>query len=744
MPLPDPNAAVGVPTTDPTPADWTDSFEHVHRANTYNYWYVDLPAPYNIRIMDVSDHVHDHWFVHLNHRFPRNRRPSKPHRPWSIRNIVVHQFAGGTGEVVGDARHMGAHGFYHRLQQLVENKSSHTVIARGGGTEYGHSTFGYHFAIPYFADEIGGRVLVYKMQDLSVASPHTGGHNSMSIGVSLMGHPRTYTHPNGRYHTLQTGDTREGLSSELQHKALRGVVRYLQDFYRIPDSQVHGHFTHSANKRECPGYDAERYVLDLEDRLAHAHSLDAARAAIVVAQPRYCYPVALDGNAVPGLRRVWERDANGQDSDNNANLTAETATAVEYMTNARSRPGGAFPYGRRPIWHNGCHLHPDSAGEDVYAVRDGWVIATNLKKEISYQQPDGTTAEFGSASWILMQHCDPPVWDARTIWRPRVGERRPYPLNYYSLYMHVKPLENAAAADNFEWLKELERRDSALHQLVTTTDATHAFGSLAIPVRTGDVIAAVGEHASFAIAPDGSAVERDRQPLLHFEMFSKDNLLEKFGFNAGVARNWTVNDGTRNPLVEPRHLDPRGNYGDVDLFARLNTRRTELEGFDPHEERADLAPQTEHAEFQDAMSKIVARHISEWAAEWSQIPRAVWGGNRAGSWHNARDQWDLFNEHYVDEMQWLHSAWATRATRRQLQLSTQWIASMRPWPPEHQFYYFHPIRMINWLNGLSRGLEHPRGYYNGTGPRDDASTDPNQRTSEWRITPRFDWEQSLL
>jgi hypothetical protein len=227
-------------------------------------------------------------------------------------------------------------------------------------------------------------------------------------------------------------------------------------------------------------------------------------------------------------------------------------------------------------------------------------------------------------------------------------------------------------------------------------------------------------------------------------MFSKDNLLEKFGFNAGVARNWTIDDGTRNPLVEARHRDPRGDYGDAALFARLNTRRTELEGIDPHEERADLAPQSEHAEFQDAMSKIVAHHISEWAAQWSQIPRAVWGGNRAGAWRNARDQWDLFNEHYVDEMQWLRSAWATPATRQQLQLSTRWIASMRPWPPRHQFYYFHPIRMLNWLNGLSRGLEHPRGYYNGTGPRDDASTDPNQRTSEWRITPRFDWEQSLL
>ncbi len=738
MPLPDPNAAVGVPSTDPTPPDWTASFAHVSGGNTYNYWYADLPAPYSVRIMDVSDHVHDHWYVNVNNRFPRNRRPSKAHRPWSVRNIIVHQNAGGTGEAVGDARHMGTHGIYRRLQQLVETKASHTVVVRGN-TRYGHSTFGYHFVIPYFADEINGRVLVYKMQDLSVASPHAGGHNEVSIGISLMGHPRTYTYPNGRYNTP------EGRSSERQHKALRGVVRYLQDFYRIPDSQVHGHFTHNVQtRRECPGYDAERYVLDLEDRLAHAHNLDTAHAVTVGAQSRYCYPIALAGNAVPGLKRVWERDANGQDSVNAANLTDETATAVVYMTNSRSRPGGAFPYGRRPIWHNGCHLHPQAAGGDVYAVRDGWVIATNLKKEINYQQPDGSTAEFGSASWILMQHCDPPVCDARTMWRPRAGKRRPYPLNYYSLYMHVQPLANAAAADNFEWLKELERRDPALHQLVTTTDATHAFGMLAVPVRTGDVIAKVGEHASFAIAPDGSAVERNKQPLLHFEMFSNDNLLEKFGFDAGVARNWTVNDTTRNPLVEARYRDPRGNYGDAALLARLNTRRTELEGIDRNEERADLAPPTEHAAFQNAMSMIVARHISEWAAEWSQIPRGVWGGNGVGAWRTAQNQWTLFNDHYVDEMQWLRSAWAIGATRQEIQRSARWIASMGPWPRQHQFYYFHPIRMLNWLNGLSRGMQNPRGYYNGTGSRTDATTDPNQRTREWRITPRFDWEEPLL
>lgn len=327
---------------------------------------------------------------------------------------------------------------------------------------------------------------------------------------------------------------------------------------------------------------------------------------------------------------------------------------------------------------------------------------------------------------------------------PRVANAGHTPLNYYSLCMHIRPLENAAAADDFEWLKELQRRDRTLHQTVTTTDATHAFGSLAIPVRTGDVLAAVGEHASFAIAPDGSAVERNRQPLLHFEMFSKDNLLEKFGFDAAVARQWTVNDDTRNPLVETRHLHPPGDYGDADLLARLNARRTELEGIDPHEERADLAPQTEHAEFQDAMSKIVARHINEWAAEWSQIRRAIWGGTGVGGWRNAQSQWDLFNDHYVDQMQWLRSAWADRATRRQLQRSTEWITSMRPWPPAHQFFYFHPIRLLNWLNGLSRGMQHPRGYYNGTGRRDDAATDPDQQTRHWRITPNFDWERSLL
>ncbi len=738
MPLPDPNAAVGVLTSDPTPANWTASFAHVDGTNVYSYWYVDLLAPYSIRIMDISDHVHTHWFVNTHNAYPRPAKPTRAHRPWSIRNIVVHQFAGGPGYPIGHARHLGSHGIYSRLELSAEDKASATNKAR---TRYTISSYPYHFVIPYYADSITGRVLVYKIQNLRVASAHAGGHREMSLGVSLMGHPRTYTDSNGRY------GTPEGRSSERQHEALRALVRYLQDFYHIPDSHVHGHFTHNeARRRECPGYDAERYVLDLEDRLSIAHTFDVGHGAIVNAQSRYCYPVALPGqNAVPDLRRVWERDANGQDSVNNANLTAETARAAQYMTNARSRPGGGFPYGRRPIWHNGCHLYPSRAGQDVYCVRDGWVIAANLKKEISYQQPSGGTAEFGSASWILVQHSDPPVCDARTMWdppgRPR---RRPYPLNYYSLYMHIQPLENASDADNIDWLEELERRDRNLHQTVTTADDTHVFGTLAIPVKTGEVIAKVGTHAAFAIASDGSAVEREARPVLHFEMFSKDNLLDKFGFDDTVTNNWSVNDNTRNPLVESKHRDPPGDFGNAALLGRLNTRRTELETLDPHEERSDLAPQTDTAEFQDAFSKVVARHISEWASEWSQIPRSIWGGNGTGGWRNNQNQWDLFNDRYVDEMQWLRSAWADRSTRQSLQQSTRWLTSMRPWPSQHRFYFFHPIRMLNWLNGLSRGMQHPRGYYNGTGSRTDASTDPESRSKHWTITPRFDWEQSLI
>ncbi|MCA9256780.1 MAG: hypothetical protein KDA33_14125, partial [Phycisphaerales bacterium] len=133
MPLPDPNAAVGVAPTAPTPANWTATFAHVQGTNTYNYWYVDLPAPYGVRIMDVSDHVHDHWFVNTHHAHARSARPTRTHRPWSIRNIIVHQFAGGPGFEVGHARHIGSHGIYARLEQVADDKER---MLNGAGTAY--------------------------------------------------------------------------------------------------------------------------------------------------------------------------------------------------------------------------------------------------------------------------------------------------------------------------------------------------------------------------------------------------------------------------------------------------------------------------------------------------------------------------------------------------------------------------------------------------------------------------------
>lgn len=736
MTLPDPNAAVGVDSNDPTPAGWTASWVHVEGGNNFSYWYVDLPAPYSIRIMDISDHVHQHWFINTYNAHPRPAKPQRAHRPWSLRNIVLHQFAGGPGFDVLHARHIGSHGIYSRLELSADDKGRKMNSA---GTRYAQSSYPYHFVIPYYADLISHQILVYKIQDLRVASVHASGHREMSLGVSVMGHPRTYSHPTGQY------GTPEGRPAERQLKALRGVVRYLQDYYHIADSHVHGHFSHNVqSRRECPGYDVERYLLDLEDRLATAHPDDNAKATRTAASPRYCYPIRLPGQAgVPGLARVWERDAEGRDSVDNAKLNSETQRARQYMANARSRPGGVYPRGRRPIWHNGVHLHPAAAGEPVYAVRDGWLVAANLRKSISYQQPDGSNVDFGSASFILLQHSDPPVADARTWWNPRRGRRRPYPLNYYSLYMHLQPLAAAADADDFDWLKELRRRDSALHRTITTTDSTSTFGNLAIPVHTGEVIAKTGTHAPFAIAADGTALARALQPVLHFEMFSTDNLLEKFGFNNTVANNWTINDRTTNPLVESAHLHPPGNYGDPDLLARLNQRTTELDGDDPHQERSDLAPATEHADFQDAFSKIVVRHISEWASQWNRIPQSIWGGNGTGGWRNARDQWNTFRSEYVDEIQWLRNAWAVNARRTDLRESTNWLSSLAAWPAHHRFFYFHPIRMLNWLNGLSRGMQHPFAWYNGSGSRADTPSPLPANAKHWQITPRFDWEQSL-
>lgn len=786
MPLPaDPNAAVGVdpaPVAALPPAAWAGiGGKHTYPSAlvpTYNYWYVDLPD-YGIRIMDISDHVHRKWFskVHSINRiahWPRVNYPLKAHRPWSIRNILVHQFAGGLGKKTTDADHFGDHGFHARLQRVCENKGKmrssvkNTDPVTGVVTtvllnRYKKSSWGYHFVIPFYADTYGDLILVYKVQNINAASVHSGAHHVASIGIALMGHPRSYQHPTGLPGQPQ------GRASIEQHKALRGVVRYLQDFYKIQDSQIQGHFTHNeAGRRNCPGYDPERYILDLEDRIIHAHKHDPDRLVKVESEPRFCYPIALTGSSTPGLPRVWERGLDGEIAVYPGALMQGKATAVKYMENARSKSGGAFPYGRRPVWHNGCHLFPDSAGGDVYAVRDGWIIAANLKKEISYQKAGAAnTSDFGSASWILIQHHESPAggvryphptkagkWIAPKLWK--LGHKmRPYPMNYYSLYMHIKPLENAAAADKFAWLKELKRRDSAplyaLHRSVINDDATHAFGWLAIPVQTGDVIAQVGKHAAVPNSPGDTAAPK-LIDVLHFEMFSTDNLLKDDRFGPRIDEKWIVKDDTLNPLVLDQY---RAKADHFDLIKRPNdfidfeARREELNDagpprhsdHDPKEQRTDHAPQHETAKFQDALSKIVALHASEWAVDYGKIKNTTF----KDIWGVTPTDWNDFKDNYVDEMQWLREAWKSPSstTRDSLQESSMWLKSMKKWQANTMFYYFHPIRMLNWLNGLSRGMIHPLDYYRGEKLRTIGGT-LEKKNQLWKVTPQFDWLEELF
>lgn len=113
-----------------------------------------------------------------------------------------------------------------------------------------------------------------------------------------------------------------------------------------------------------------------------------------------------------------------------------------YKNNEQSSDGGWFPIGINQTWHGGVHLHK-RANADVKMMFDGVLVAGRFGKK---------PARMGHNNFLLFRH-EVPI--------PRRGKDKTSPLVFYSLYMHLAPVDvSADDRDAFEWVKALRRVDS--------------------------------------------------------------------------------------------------------------------------------------------------------------------------------------------------------------------------------------------------------------------------------------------
>lgn len=546
----------------------------------------------------------------------------------------------------------------------------------------------YDYEIGFVRETAGGRNVVYRCLEPEIFGRQTGGQNTSSVGVSMLFTARGLHSPIGYLTNSGSPSSNEdaanprlGQPSVFQLACLSDLLDYLQEEYDVADTHVQGHFLH--RKEACPGYDIERFLVARQDR-----------------NRRFCYPVKIGGaTTVPLL----DHTAVGPDPQ-----------AAAYMHNATlnggASMGGTYPFGRRQLWHGGIHLFPTSF-QDVHCVRDGWLLAARVKGTLTTPDPtDGSDRAFGSRCFVLVMHKDPGAriaGDARS--RISFPKEACVPhMIYYSLYMHLEP--HSGAGDEPAWLTDLNAKDGAAYTTLTGGEDISVFGDLALPVKTGDIIGRCGEHNPFALdhISGGGTLTR----MLHFEMFSPENLVERFDPDRNIHNDWTTSDTDHDPIADIGQALPAPNAAGDNVDAALRTEITDHFGATttPAQTDWDLTLQFDPAAL-NTLSKVITKHKSEWFADWGRIPSAMrrkWGVSDA--------EMATFRRDIVTPMQWLREINGSVSRKSQLAGKVKLVVGSsslpRLIPSEPQFFY-HPIRLLNWLNGMRREVDD-----DGTPPAD--------------------------
>ena len=593
----------------------------------------------SIRIVPIADLLPSHAS-----RNYANRREGE------IRKILIHHHAGRPKSTV-DRRADGVPKSCHSTAQFFIRPDDPAKEGTQGKNWPGYA---YHYDIGYGEDRVASKDLVFQTQLPTKVGFHTGaGQNEMGISISHMGYMRSIGESTGASYSPN-----DGRPHEAQRRALPQLVDYLQEKYAISDLHVQGHFQHK--KPTCPGWDIEYWLMKREQRPA------SMRQA-------FCWPIATGDTDEP----AFLRHANGAAQD-----------AAKFIDANKEGGTGFFPFGRRFLWHDGIHLFPKSGeNSNVYAVHDGWVIGARFEKNVVLDDKD-----YGSAAFVLVMHEDPGLYDPLDS-RTHGSERRPTPLVYYSLYMHLAPLD-----ESIGWVAMLkERHEERYDQLVADPERARNVAGVALPVKAGEIIGKVGKHNPFAArhpdldATDDAVFEAQRHAVLHFEIFFRDHLLKRFDPDKDLHRKFTLKDTDRDSLADDiiRKLERIDGFRDESVTAlreAVEAADTVDPGFqDPSAWTVNLT-----SDLNEALSKVIVEHRSEWNADWNTVINA-----RYRQWGLTTAERDHFKQ-LIREFQWWQEVVRNEGihTARRAGLS----AGARP-------FYAHPLRMLCWLVGLRRELD---------------------------------------
>jgi hypothetical protein len=208
-------------------------------------------------------------------------------------------------------------------------------------------------------------------------------------------------------------------------------------------------------------------------------------------------------------------------SRTDTNITSD-ALSKAYSHIEKEHVGGYYPIGANTVWHGGIHFHVPQDIE-INACMNGTIIAARLP-----ESPEIALKHYGSRNFILLSH---------DLYGKKV----------FSLYMHLKniPLDsNNALIKNISWVNQ------AGGQKFLDSLKTGKVVKLNVPVHGGACLWHTGEYGS----------KDSRAKLLHWEIFSQDNVFKKC---QPVAGN----------LIKPQGESPWPSAGGTLLVKEVNASK---------------------------------------------------------------------------------------------------------------------------------------------------------------------------
>lgn len=371
-----------------------------------------------------------------------------------------------------------------------------------------------------------------------------------------------------------------------------------------------------------------------------------------------------------------------EDGSNLADLQGEglKAQLEQFYDNVESsETGGWYPVGANQSWHSGIHLHVDR-DKPVLSMAKGTIVAVRNAKRV----------DLGDPGFVVVRH-EMKV-DVTTVVE---GEEEPEPVYWWSVYMHLGRMETLEQLGAVPWVNTLlggvfEPPAADMFDLGTldtgfppekrpprTVDGTtpskfdrQGFwdGHIVlceIPVDSGEQLGFVGEFGSN---------EWNLEPQIHVEVISALNLFDRERDSAS-AREWVLAEGDKdsNSLVSiDKVVAPilqRAVTFESQEQAERVVKTSEIQAF-----FVDGSAAAERERFR----RMICFHQSEWS------PRMAWDKTAATAvgW-----QW---------ETQEAFSRWLV--TWVPFQWMTQEVTGHCKFPESHQFYTYHPITFLDFLN----------------------------------------------